>query len=197
MLASLLIDRADADGLAALRAEDVATELPQIAPTDIASLLFTSGTTGTPKAVPLTHANLAANTCALAAADVIGPDERVLLPLPLHHTYPFTIGLLATLAMGAAIILPAGISGPEITHASSAGRATALLTVPRLCAALCDSVLSGANARGAFAAVAFRTSLALSIAVRRATGVRRGKWLVRAVQGRLGRAIEIIGWGGA
>jgi len=197
MLASLLIDGSDAESLATLRAEDVVTELPRMTSAAIASLLFTSGTTGTPKAVPLTHANLASNTCELAAAGVIGVNERVLLPLPLHHTYPFTVGLLAPLAIGAAIILPTGLSGPEISHASAAGRATALLAVPRLCTALWDSVLAGANARGAVAAFAFRTLLALSGAVRRATGLRVGRWLFRAVHARLGGALEIIGCGGA
>ena len=68
----------------------------------------------------------AANTIAEARR------ERVLLPLPLHHVYPFTIGILVPLAQGSAIVLPAGISGPEIAEALQDGKATMVMGVPRL-----------------------------------------------------------------
>lgn len=68
-----------------------------------AALFYTSGTTGRPKGAPLAHRNLAANVNALLALDIVGTDQRVLLPLPFHHVYPFVVGLLAPLAMGATI----------------------------------------------------------------------------------------------
>jgi long-chain acyl-CoA synthetase len=171
--------------------------LPEIEPGQVASLLYTSGTTGTPKAVPLTHGNLAANASALLAAGLIGNDDRVLLPLPLHHTYPFTAGLLNALGAGAGIVLPAGISGPELSRAASETHATALLAVPRLCAALRDSVVAAATNRGPWSRRALAVLLAISTAVRRATGVRLGKWLFREVHARLGRELKLIGCGGA
>jgi len=195
--ACLLFDGTDKDSFAALRDAPASTELPRVATSDLASLLFTSGTTGTPKAVPLTHANLAANTSELLAAELIGAHDRVLLPLPLHHTYPFTVGLLMTLATGATLILPAGISGPEIVEACTSGRPTALLAVPRLCTALWDSVVAGVRARGALAPRLFRGLLAASVAIRRYTGLRLGRWLFRVVHARLGGALDLIGCGGA
>src|SRR5690606_19501865 len=74
----------------------------------VAAVLYTSGTTGNPKAVPLTHGNLASNAAALIAARLIGADDRVLVPLPFHHTYPFTVGVLTVLGTGATVILPSG-----------------------------------------------------------------------------------------
>jgi long-chain acyl-CoA synthetase len=192
-----LLDAAGDDGVAALCTADDSDELPPIRGADLASLLFTSGTTGNPKAVPLTHANLAANVAELESARLVGADDRVLLPLPLHHTYPFTVGLLMTLAAGGTLVLPAGISGPEILEACRLCRPTALLAVPRLCAALWDSVLAGVAARGALAARAFTALLAASIAIRRRTKLRVGRWLFRAVHARLGGALELIGCGGA
>jgi long-chain acyl-CoA synthetase len=180
------------------RAEPAAGCTPVAVEADaVASLLFTSGTTGTPKAVPLTHTNLTANLNALRAAELIGPHDRLLLPLPLHHTYPFTVGLLTPLATGATVILPAGITGPEIVRACADGGATALLAVPRLCAALLDSVFAGAKARGAAAFALFGYLLALSRALRRVTGIRVGKILFRELHRRLGPALELIGCGGA
>ena len=181
----------------ALCAAPIGPELPIAQPNEVASLLFTSGTTGTPKAVPLTHANLAANVLELKAAQLIGPTARVLVPLPLHHTYPFTAGLLLSLATGATVILPAGISGPEISRATTMAHATAMLAVPRLCTALWDSVASAVQARGRGARTMFRLLLATSIAVRRVTGLHLGRWLFRSVHARLGSSLTLIGCGGA
>jgi len=166
-------------------------------PNELASILFTSGTTGTPKAVPLTHANLTANVRELLAAELIDGNDRVLLPLPLHHTYPFTVGLLTPLAVGATVILPAAVSGPEIAEAARVARATALLAVPRLCTALWASVTAAVEARGKLATAVFGFLLRASIAARRLTGRHIGRLLFRSVHERLGTSLRLIGCGGA
>ncbi len=193
----VLLDGDGLDSMRSLRDDSAGAPLVAIDAAQLAALLFTSGTTGTPKAVPLTHANFAANVGELLAARLLGPDDRVLQPLPLHHTYPFTVGLLVPLAAGATLLLPAGVSGPEIVAACAAGRATALLAVPRLLTALWDGVLAGVNARGTAAQSLFRGLLAASLFVRRHTGLRIGRWLFRSVHTRLGGALELIGCGGA
>ena len=113
-------------------ARDEAGPLPDLGVDQMALLLYTSGTTGTPKGVPLSHGNLCANLRALEAAALARPDDRVLLPLPLHHAYPLTVGLLAPLAIGAAVILPAGITGPQIMRALREHGCTIMIAVPRL-----------------------------------------------------------------
>jgi long-chain acyl-CoA synthetase len=194
----VLLDDSGPRGFAALRSTVPAAQpVPPAASEHVASMLFTSGTTGTPKAVPLTHANLAGNTAALLAARLIAPGDRIVVPLPLHHTYPFTVGLLMPLATGAAVVFPAGLSGPDIVRACTEGRGTALLAVPRLCAALWDSVLAGARARGSLAFALFRLLLSTSRTLRRLTGVRAGKVLFGAVHARIGPSLGLIGCGGA
>lgn len=175
-------------------------EQPPRVPADperIASLLYTSGTTGNPKAVPLTHANLAANLTALLAAGLVEADDRVLIPLPFHHAYPFTVGLLLALGTGACMILPAGVSGPEITRAASEAEATAMIAVPRLCAALWSAIDSGVKSRGKLAQRAFGVLLELSGRVKRATGWPLGKLVFAPLHRRVGPRLRTLGCGGA
>lgn len=166
-------------------------------PNAVAALLYTSGTTGKPKAVPLTHRNLASNAAALRNARLVDENDRVLVPLPFHHTYPLTVGVLTVLGSGAAVVLPTGVSGPEIGYASRAGGATALLAVPRLCEALWESIRGAVAKRGPFAQRVFAALLRASIAIRRATGLHVGKLLFGGVHKQLGPKLRIIGCGGA
>jgi len=53
----------------------------------------------------------------LQKLNVVGPRDRALLPLPLHHAYPFVVGMLTTLSIGTAIVLPGGTTGPMLVKA--------------------------------------------------------------------------------
>ncbi len=170
---------------------------PPVEAGQVASLLYTSGTTGTPKAVPLTHGNLASNVNALLRARLIRASDRVAVPLPFHHTYPFTVGLLTVLGSGAVLVLPSGVSGPELTRATTEAKATALLAVPALCAALCSAIETRVAGRGGRAARMFAILMAVSVAARRATGLRLGKLFFRPLHKAIGAHLSMLGCGGA
>jgi long-chain acyl-CoA synthetase len=70
-------------------------DLPEVSATELAVLLYTSGTSGRPKGAMLTHAALAANHEQLDAIEpaVAGPDDVVLLAMPLFHAYGLNTGL--------------------------------------------------------------------------------------------------------
>jgi long-chain acyl-CoA synthetase len=92
------VDLADAAGAAWLR--DAMDEAPPLAPVsvdagDTAMLMYTGGTTGVPKGAELTHANLLANACQVAAfaPDLVPGEEVVLTVLPLSHSYSVTVSM--------------------------------------------------------------------------------------------------------
>lgn len=164
---------------------------------ETASRLFTSGTTGPPKTVPLTHRNFFSNVTALRHASIVGPGDRVLLPLPLHHAYAFTVGLLGTLSNGGTLVLPAGASGPALQQALKEGKATTLLAVPRLLEALIEAVEARIALQGRRRLRLFRRLLTLSISLRRIFGIRIGRILFRQLHEGLGPELRLIGSGGA
>jgi long-chain acyl-CoA synthetase len=176
---------------------DQAGSRPRVEPDQHASLVFTSGTTGTPKAVPLTHANFIANLKGLIAARIADTGDRVLLPLPLHHTYPFTVGMLGTLASGATLVLPAGMTGPQILQAIRASRTTIMIGVPGLYSALANAIEARVARRGRWATRAFTGLLALSIRLQRIAGLRLGRLLFHRVHAEFGGALRVLSSGGA
>ncbi len=189
-------DAEDPDHWRQLLREDAAAG-PELEPDQQAVLVYTSGTTGTPKGVPLSHANLAANINALLHERLAGPDDRVLLPLPLHHAYPLTVGLLTALAAGAAVVLPSGISGPEISRALADGRCTIMVGVPRLYEAMLNGIESRVMRRAEVVGRGYRRLLALAIELRRRFGWRAGRYLFWPLHRRLGPELRLLASGGA
>lgn len=171
--------------------------LPTVAPESDCMLVFTSGTTGTPKAFLLSHANLATNINGLVTARIVGPDDRALLPLPLHHVYPLTVGCLTALASGTTIVIPASITGPQIVRALQHARVTVIVGVPRLYAALIGALEAQVAARGRIARKLFESMLRLSIAVRRRFDWRIGRTLFAALHRRLAADLRLMASGGA
>lgn len=70
---------------------------------DIATILYTSGTTGHSKAVMLTHKNLISNAYATMKIVSVNENDRMLSILPLSHTYECTLGLVLPMIRGAAV----------------------------------------------------------------------------------------------
>ena len=168
-----------------------------VSPDEPASLFYTSGTTGAPKGVPLSHRNLVSNLAMLRAGHFLGPDDRVMLPLPLHHSYPFLIGMLLPLAYGAAIVLPAGVTGPEIATALRVGEASAMIGVPRLYESLAAGIQTRIASRGPVARALFGAMLRLSLAAYDGFGLRIGRRLFEGLHRRLAPRLRLMACGGA
>jgi long-chain acyl-CoA synthetase len=164
---------------------------------DLAAIFYTSGTTGPPKGVPLTHENLSSNVEALCTQGLADDSDRVLVPLPFHHVYPFTVGILVPLTLGAPIIVPFSLVGPQIVRALREGGATVMLGVPRLYEAVWSALEDRVSGRGRIAATLFHGMLRVSIAARRRLGLRLGPRLFRGLHARLGPRLRLVVAGGA
>lgn len=113
------------DGLRSLEAPDV----PPL-PAGTAIILYSSGTTGTPKAVPLTHENLLANVRGMQERFPLSTDDRMLCILPFHHTFALTGCLLYPIASGAALGLASPLKLRDLFATWLRLKPTLLLAVP-------------------------------------------------------------------
>jgi long-chain acyl-CoA synthetase len=175
--------------------EDV--DLPPAGPGDVAALFYTSGTTGAAKGVPLSHANLAFQIDTLLGADLVSEEDSVLLPLPLHHVYPFVMGMLTPLAAGLPIVLPQSLTGPQLVRALREGEATLIVGVPRLYDALYSGIEARVGSGGRFAAILFEYGVELCVGLRRLTGLDVGRLALRPLRKRFGPRLRVLASGGA
>jgi long-chain acyl-CoA synthetase len=170
---------------------------PDVGADDVAAILLTSGTTGEPKAVALTHGNLCANIDALVRARIIESKSRVLLPLPLHHAYPWMAGLLVVLATGAVTVLPEGLTGPSIMRAANRAQATAMVAVPRLYSALWEGIEARLHAQPGLSRALTKFLLNLVAVVPERFRIIVGRGLFRRVHRELAPSLRLLACGGA
>ena len=163
------------------------------APTALASILFTSGTTVAPKAVQLSHRNLLSNAHALVQVHPLRSDDEFLSVLPLYHAFEFTGGFLLPMAGGATITYIEQLKGPEIRAAMQATGTTVMLVVPRLLRMFHDSIMAQLASAGTLKRTAFRALSGLS----RLTGGRHARRLFGSIHRAFGGRLRMFVSGGS
>jgi len=106
--------------------------LPAARPDDLASILYTSGTTGIPKGVMLTHRNFCANCRGIAKLNAVRPEDNFLSILPLHHAFPFTATLLLPLFSRVKITYLDTLQAEAILRCLKEQKATILVLTPQV-----------------------------------------------------------------
>ncbi|HEY2857488.1 MAG TPA: AMP-binding protein [Terracidiphilus sp.] len=100
---------------------------------DIANIQYTSGTTGHPKGVMLTHHNVVNNGQFLAQGFHYTEQDKIVVPVPLFHCFGCVIGTMSAINSGAAILLPNWTFDPRATlEAVHHERATSVYGVPAM-----------------------------------------------------------------
>jgi fatty-acyl-CoA synthase len=102
-------------------------------PHGVINIQYTSGTTGSPKGVTLTHRNLINNGRVIAQGLRCTEQDRICVPVPLYHCFGCVIGTMTSLTSGAAMILPAPSFDALATMQAIADyRATVIYGVPTM-----------------------------------------------------------------
>jgi len=80
---------------------------------DLAVLIYTSGTTGHPKGAMLSHRNLLGNVASCRVFLELSEDDRLVVLLPMFHSFMLTVGLLLPLLSGASVVAVQGLHSPK------------------------------------------------------------------------------------
>lgn len=170
-------------------------DLPAPEPDDLASIVYTSGTTGQPKGVMLTHRNIVSNALAGASCFEIGPSDKFLSVLPLHHTFETTGGFLAAFSGGCSITYAESLKSYSLLKNMQETGVTIMLGVPLLYQLFFDGILRSAEEQGK--GRLFAALFSVSRFFKERLGVKIGKLLFAAVHKKFGGKIRFFVSGGA
>ena len=162
-----------------------------IHPDDLAEIMFTSGTTGDPKGVMLTHRNLTANIEGISQYISVDSSSRLLSILPLSHMYEQMGGLFFTLHSGASVTYPTSRQPSVLSRTMRERKITTMLMVPQALELLMNGIEREVIRQG-------KERLwkkLLKVAERTPFGLRRH--LFRTVHKQFGGKLDLIVSGGA
>jgi long-chain acyl-CoA synthetase len=157
-----------------------------VAPDDLGALLFTSGTTGTPKGVMLSHRNLVENGDGVQMTTPLGPGDNWIIVLPFHHTYPTSLGVFAPLlTYGRITSVPSMKTNVLIGIMKDTG-ATCVPAMPLLVEKIYKGILANVKAKEPVVRVLFYVMFAVSSFFFKVLHIRLGKLLFKSVARELG-----------
>ncbi|WP_183097287.1 class I adenylate-forming enzyme family protein [Nocardioides pelophilus] len=108
-------------------------------PDDISDLLYTSGSTGSPKGVQVTHDAVLRTGYASALTRAYEDGRRILFSLPCYHMFGYVEGLLSATYVGGAVIMLPSFTAEAYLGAVEKHRATDMLCVPTMAVAMVES----------------------------------------------------------
>lgn len=148
---------------------------------DTAAILFTSGTTGTPKGVMLSHRNLVSD-CYIAQTNLdLFPTDVFYALLPIHHSYTMQAAFIEPLSVGAEVVFGKTMAVTRMLKELKEGKITILLGVPLLFNKLLAGILKGIKDKGAAVNGIMHFLMGVSYLVKKVFKVNPGKKLFKAV----------------
>ena len=99
---------------------------------EVINMQYTSGTTGFPKGVQLTHANIVKNAFYIGECMELGPEDRVCIPVPFFHCFGCVLGTLNTVTHEGTMVPVESFDAEEVLQAVHEERCTAVLGVPTM-----------------------------------------------------------------
>lgn len=164
--------------------------------TDLAVLLYTSGTTADPKGVMLSHGNLMGEINSISKVVPIGPGDAILGLLPLFHSLAQVANLLLPLARGCRIVYLETLNTTELLRALRERDITLFCVVPQFFYLIRERIFQQVKERGALAESALRALMKLNRLLRK-IGINAGKIFFRPVHTTLGGKMRFMVTGGS
>jgi long-chain acyl-CoA synthetase len=144
---------------------------------ELAAIMFTSGTTGDPKGVMLTHRNLVSDTYLAQAILAVYPEDVFYALLPIHHAYTMTAVFLEAISVGAEVVFGKRMVSKHILADLKRGRVTLFLGVPMLFNRLLAGLNHGLREKGSPVYGLIHALMGVSGAVKKLLRVNPGKRL--------------------
>jgi long-chain acyl-CoA synthetase len=163
---------------------------------DLASLIYTSGTTADPKGVMLTHANFLGEVEAVFDWIDLGPSDAVLGVLPLFHVLAQMANLLLPLVKGSRVVYLETLNTTELLRALSERNITAFAVVPQFYYLIHDRIFQEIEKRGAVTKKIFAAMVALNRTLRK-IGINAGRILFSKIHNTLGPKMRYLATGGS
>lgn len=172
---------------------------PDVKGDSVASLIFTSGTTGAPKGVMLTHKNFTSVASKLSSLFTLYKHDKLLSVLPLHHTFEFTTGFLVPLIHGASITYLEEIEADSLARALENEGITGMVGVPALWQLLERKIYKNVSGAGALVERGFESVIELNRMLRDALpwDIDAGKAVFFPVHRKLGGRMRLLISGGS
>jgi long-chain acyl-CoA synthetase len=164
-----------------------------VQPDDLASIVFTSGTSGGQKGVMLSHRNFMANLAQVRRSIPFGERDRLVMVLPLHHAFPFTVTLAVAPAVGGEVTFENDLR--RIRDRMAEVKPTLFLGVPALFEVMYRNILVSIEAQGKLEN--FQKGLRIVEATKQRTGINIGRIVFRELHKRLGGSLRFMVSGGA
>ena len=142
---------------------------------ELAAILFTSGTTGIPKGVMLTHDNLVSD-CLLTQANLdIRSTDRSYAILPVHHAYTMEAVIYLAISTGGAVVFGKKLAMTRIMKELKEGEVTILMAVPMLYNKMIGALMNGVRKKGPVVYGLIRAMMGVSGFLKKITGRNVGK----------------------
>lgn len=171
---------------------------PAAALDNIASILYTSGTTGLAKGVMLSHGNITSDIHDMTQIMKLYPEDNFISILPIHHTFECTCGFLTPLSHGASITYARGLASKLIVEDIKSSQATVLLGVPLVFEKMYAAISRKVSQKPPFTRALFRTIYGVSKFLKKTVNIEVGKMLFGGLREKAGlSSIRLFVTGGA